>query len=144
MKILIKIILVISVFILFLFIIFPSSPLRSQYSKIILSQETILTKLSLNENDCKYQEPTMFDSPLPAAIVCITTDKYKLASDAQKTAVDDMRSVLDKNGWTFSSTESWKYWDIVYHKGARQIHIYPYDWGPGCEGDKCKLFVTLQ
>ncbi|MBI2631255.1 hypothetical protein HYW73_03530 [Candidatus Nomurabacteria bacterium] len=74
-----------------------------------------------------------------------------MASDAQKVAIDQMRSILEKNGWRFQESKSWRnWWNVFYAKGLREIHIYPYDWGPGCTGiaedgyNSCKLFVVLR
>ncbi len=153
MKILAKTTLVIFILVLFLLAIFPASPLRSLISRIILSNQTILSELNFNKDNCHYEEPTMIITNRTATFVCITDMAYKITSDAQKAAVADMRDVLEKNGWTFSDNESWNDWNnIVYYKGSRKIRIGLYDWGPGpgCKGvieegsDLCKLSIRLQ
>ena len=126
-------------------LLFRASPLRIWYSKFTLSNNDILAKLNFSKEDCKFHGATFFggdSSPGPSYVVCLTKERYKPTSIEQKTAIVIMRNILEKNGWAFSSKESWKDWDITYTKGFRKIRIYPYDWDPN-SADGFKLFADL-
>ena len=145
-----KVILITLVSVSLISIVFPAIPPHSWYSKIILTHQNIISELNLNKKNCHYETPIMLIESRKAAFVCITDASYKVASEDQKAAINNMRNILEKNGWKFSESKSWKHWDIVYNKGLREIRIYPYDWGPGCTGViedgyySCKLFVRVK
>lgn len=150
MKRLVKILIWILVFISLLSVVMPVLPPHTWYSKYILTNNPIILKLGLDKKDCSYEEAQMVLESHSASILCVTKDKYRLTSDTQKAVINEMRNILEKNGWKFLEKESWQFWDTTYKKGLRKIRIYPYDWGPGCTGvivggfDSCKLIVRIE
>lgn len=146
MKKYIKIFVIILAIVSLASIVFPVIPPHSWYSKYILTNSSVLSELGLDKNQCRYQEAQMLIEAHPAYISCFTTNRYQNTSDAQTEAIGKMRSILEKNGWTFSSKDSLKTRDITYSKGLRKIRIYPYDWEKDYnhEGAELKLIVSLQ
>lgn len=143
MKKYIKIILILLVVIPLISIMFPVIPPHSWYSKYVLTNNSILSKLGLDKKQCNYQEAQMLIESHSASISCFTPTRYKNASDEQKVAINNMRYILEKNGWKFSEKESWKFWNVTYNKGFRKIRIYPYDWEQGVDSN-FKLIVSLR
>ena len=126
-----------------LLLLVPESPIRTAYSKYVLSNNAILSKLPVDKNNCHFESAIAFgDTPQVATVVCLTNKRYQLPSVEITAAVNDMRKILEDNGWTFASNKSSDDLDVVYTKGLRKIRIYPYDWDPNLS-QGAKLFVRL-